>query len=120
MPDCHIPFLSEEEQLLINSTAIKSKERRYSTASVIPRMSPQTQVDKTNHRRNQITSVSTLSFLWKKRRGSSSTVSSNESMEEEVEDKTRYKSAKARELEFLIFEQPHRTLRLSLTPQCAV
>ncbi|KAL9556993.1 hypothetical protein MBANPS3_001594 [Mucor bainieri] len=124
----HIPFLSEDEKVFLNTTATFSQR----------------------HRRNQVVSVPSLTSLWKRRDSSTSTCSSSSSsssshstmaagsvigmdhnpnmtphhyameMEQDYPESCCPKSPKARALESLIFEQPQRTVRLSLTPGCAV
>ncbi|KAL7320794.1 hypothetical protein PS15m_000649 [Mucor circinelloides] len=142
----HIPFLSEDEKIFLNTTATFSQARRTSHSteqcnSVRPSMEDNTNAHQ-RYRRNQAVSVSSLALLWKRRDSSTSTCSSSSSsnnsaagsvvtidhnpsmtshysMDEDYQEACP-KSPKARELESLIFEQPQRTVRLSLTPGCAV
>ncbi|KAI9350446.1 hypothetical protein BD770DRAFT_394520 [Pilaira anomala] len=117
----HVPYLSEEEQRFLNTTASYSKARRMSCSdNSRPSHLEENQTQLLMNRRHQVVSVSSLAFLWKRRGSSSSSlVSSNSSrsMDLNTEDE---ESPKARELELLIFDQPQRTVRLSLTPRCAV
>ncbi|EIE75334.1 hypothetical protein RO3G_00038 [Rhizopus delemar RA 99-880] len=85
MTHCHIPYLSEDERLFLNSTATCSQARRMSNAE-------QNRASIEENRRQHHQNYS---------------IENNEP------------SPKAKELEMLIFEQPQRTLRLSLTPRCA-
>ncbi|KAK4513191.1 uncharacterized protein ATC70_012986 [Mucor velutinosus] len=150
----HIPFLSEDEKVFLNTTATFSQVRRMSHSaeqcnSVRPSMEDNTHTHhQQRHRRNQVVSVSSLALLWKRRDSSTSTCSSSSSSsstghtmaagsvasmdqnsnmtshyiaeEEDYPEACCPKSPKARALESLIFEQPQRTVRLSLTPGCAV
>lgn len=115
----HIPFLSEDEKLFLNTTATCSQARRMSNTldhSVRP------SIENNHHRRNQVVST----FLFKRRGSSTSSLTSSSSVDLQLISETDYpttttpKSPKARELESLIFSQPQRTVRLSLTPRCAV
>lgn len=121
--DIHIPYLSEDEKLFLNTTAVYSQKRRMSSAETI--RPPSTIEDNMYSRRHQVKSMSSLSFLWK-RRGSASSSLSTSSLDrlsidtDSTQSSTSPKSPKARELESLIFEQPQRTVRLSLTPRCAI
>lgn len=142
-PDIHIPYLSEDEKVFLNTTATYSQVRRMSTNTISDSHRPSMEENTVQNRRHQVVSVASLAFLWGggKRRGSSSstltTSSSNGSIDlsintaaanatmmvEEQQDMMHPqhpKSPKARELESLIFTQPQRTVRLSLTPRCAV
>ncbi|ORE11992.1 hypothetical protein BCV72DRAFT_196341 [Rhizopus microsporus var. microsporus] len=80
MTDCHIPYLSDDEKVFLNTTATYSQARRMSSQE---QNRPSIE-DNHHHRRHQV------------------------------------HSPKAKELEILIFDQPQRTVRLSLTPRCAV
>lgn len=115
MTDCHIPYLSEDEKLFLNTAATYSQARRMSSQE----QSRPSIEDNHHHRRHQVVSSHSLSFLWKRRgsSASSSTHSSSGSIDYSLEPEH---SAKAKELEILIFDQPQRTVRLSLTPRCAV
>lgn len=130
--DVHIPFLSEDEKLFLNTTATFSQARRMSNTldncnSVRPSLdNNQTQQQQ---RRNQVVSANSLStFLFKRRGSSTSSLTSSSSLDltehavpdQQVNHFPTPKSPKARELESLIFDQPQRTVRLSLTPRCAV
>lgn len=107
MTDCYIPFLSEEEKIYLNTTASYSQARRTSSVSN-PLERNSIESNQSSHRQNSISS------LWKRR-------ASSESYESYTsEDKFYYPSAKAKELDCLIFDQPQRTMRLSLTPRCAI
>ncbi|CAO3647105.1 unnamed protein product [Mucor fragilis] len=150
----HIPFLSEDEKVFLNTTATFSQVRRMSHSteqcnSVRPSMEDNTiHSHQQRHRRNQVVSVSSLALLWKRRDSSTSTCSSSSSSSSSSTGQTMAagsvvgmdqgmtshytmegedypeaccpKSPKGRALESLIFEQPQRTVRLSLTPGCAV
>ncbi|GAN01437.1 hypothetical protein MAM1_0007d00870 [Mucor ambiguus] len=149
----HIPFLSEDEKVFLNTTATFSQVRRMSHSteqcnSVRPSMEDNNVHTHQRHRRKQVVSVPSLALLWKRRDSSTSTCSSSSSSSTshttaagsvvstdqnpsmtshyyavEAEDYPETccpKSPKARALESLIFEQPQRTVRLSLTPGCAV
>lgn len=143
--EVHIPYLSEDEKIFLNTAATYSQARRMSntidnntTTTVRPSIEENTTHHRHSnnhpHRRQQVVSVSSLSFLWKRRGSSASSLtlsSSNGSMDYEyyngsAEERNRSselpspKSPKGRELESLIFDQPQRTVRLSLTPRCAV
>ncbi|KAI8884771.1 hypothetical protein K501DRAFT_332451 [Backusella circina FSU 941] len=108
MTDCYIPFLSEEERIYLNTTASYSQARRMSNISSSTLERNSTESNHSNYRNNSISS------LWKRR-------ASSESYESYTsEDKYQYPSAKAKELDSLIFDQPQRTMRLSLTPRCAI
>ncbi|KAG2193524.1 hypothetical protein INT46_008317 [Mucor plumbeus] len=133
----HIPFLSEDEKVFLNTTATFSQVRRMSHSieqQTSSSVRPSIEENNTHRqRRNQVVSVSSLALLWKRRDSSTSTCSSsttatagsvdqNSNMTSQfVEDDycQHESSPKARELESLIFEQPQRTVRLSLTPGCA-
>ncbi|KAG2212644.1 hypothetical protein INT47_000621 [Mucor saturninus] len=115
--EIHIPYLSQEEKLFLNTTATYSKARRMSHS-----------IDEDHHQqqqqqqRRQVVSVSSLAFLWK-RRGSSSSSLLSSSSSRSMDFSSQFdeeESPKAKELESLIFDQPQRTVRLSLTPRCAV
>lgn len=111
--EIHIPYLSQEEKLFLNTTATYSKARRMSHS--IDEQQQQQQ------ERRQV-SVSSLAFLWK-RRGSSSSSLLSSSSSRSIDFSSQFdeeESPKAKELESLIFDQPQRTVRLSLTPRCAV
>ncbi|KAG2236748.1 hypothetical protein BDF21DRAFT_429913 [Thamnidium elegans] len=124
----HVPYLSEEEQLFLNTTATYSKARRMSSSTEnTSRPVTEDNLNTLNNRRHQVVSVSSLSFLWKRRGSSSSSLVSSSSsrsidiahqLEEDPQEDPQ--SPKAKELELLIFDQPQRTVRLSLTPRCAV
>ncbi|GAA5811011.1 hypothetical protein MFLAVUS_004440 [Mucor flavus] len=125
----HVPYLSEEEQLFLNTTASYSKARRMSSSTTEHTNRPMIEdnLHSLNNRRHQVVSVSSLSFLWKRRASSSSSLISSSStrsidtahqLEEDPHEDPQ--SPKAKELELLIFDQPQRTVRLSLTPRCAV
>ncbi|KAI9265397.1 hypothetical protein EDC94DRAFT_604774 [Helicostylum pulchrum] len=127
----HVPYLSEEEQLFLNTTASYSKARRMSSSTNTEHMNRpmiEDNLHMLNNRRHQVVSVSSLSFLWKRRGSSSSSLISssstrsidtvNHQLEEDSQEDPQ--SPKAKELELLIFDQPQRTVRLSLTPRCAV
>lgn len=130
--EIHIPYLSEDEKIFLNTTATYSQVRRMS--NTMEPMSARPSMEDNSHQRNcrrhQVVSVSSLSFLWKRRGSSSSSLvsssagsvdfptSPSHSMDEEHPCPPQ--SPKARELESLIFEQPQRTVRLSITPRCAV
>ncbi|KAI9470096.1 MAG: hypothetical protein EXX96DRAFT_588767 [Benjaminiella poitrasii] len=126
--EIHIPYLSEDEKIFLNTTATYSQARRMSSSleSNSGCHSGRPSIEH-NNRRHQVVSVSSLSFLWKRRGSSASSLTTssagsldlNPSMAVE-EDNTPRRSPKAKELESLIFEQPQRTVRLSLTPHCAV
>ncbi|KAI8645253.1 hypothetical protein BD408DRAFT_412049 [Parasitella parasitica] len=140
----HIPFLSEDEKVFLNTTATYSQVRRMSHNSVEQHTStgssaasfrPCMEENSYRQRRNQVVSASSLSLLWKRRDSSTSTCSSttagsivdqSQNMTSQLVEadycnqETSPKSPKAKELESLIFEQPQRTVRLSLTPGCAV
>lgn len=122
--DIHIPYLSEDEKLFLNTTAVYSQKRRMSSAETIrPSIEDNTQQYNSN-RRQQVKSMSSLSFLWKRRGSSASSLSTTSfdrlSIDTDSTQLSSPKSPKARELESLIFEQPQRTVRLSLTPRCAI
>lgn len=105
--EIYVPYLSQEEKLFLNTTATYSKARRQHIEVVD---------------RRQVTSVSSLAFLWK-RRGSSSSSLLSSSSSRSIDLSSQFEeeeSPKAKELESLIFDQPQRTVRLSLTPRCAV
>ncbi|KAG1050158.1 hypothetical protein G6F46_010870 [Rhizopus delemar] len=115
MTHCHIPYLSEDERLFLNSTATCSQARRMSNAE-------QNRASIEENRRQHHQSMSSghhsfSSFFWKRRGSSTSSISFNGSVDYSIENNEP--SPKAKELEMLIFEQPQRTLRLSLTPRCA-
>lgn len=139
--EIHIPYLSEDEKIFLNTAATYSQARRMSNTidnTVRPSIEENTTHHRHSnnhpHRRQQVVSVSSLSFLWKRRGSSASSLtlsSSNGSMDycedygaaEEGNRSSELhspKSPKGRELESLIFDQPQRTVRLSLTPRCAV
>jgi hypothetical protein len=129
--EIHIPYLSEDEKIFLNTTATYSQVRRMSNAMepMSARPSMEDNSHQRNNRRHQVVSVSSLSFLWKRRGSSSSAVSSSAgsvdccvSPSHSMDEEHPYppQSPKARELESLIFEQPQRTVRLSITPRCAV
>lgn len=111
--EIHIPYLSQEEKLFLNTTATYSKARRMSHSIDME--------DNLHNRRHQVVSVSSLAFLWK-RRGSSSSSLLSSSSTRSIDFSSHFdeESPKAKELESLIFDQPQRTVRLSLTPRCAV
>lgn len=121
----HIPFLSDDEKLFLNTTAIFSQKRRMSSIEPLRSNTEDNtqQYNTNNNRRHHVKSMSSLSFLWKRRDSSSSSLSSASfdrlSVDTEAMHPSSPKSPKARELESLIFEQPQRTVRLSLTPRCA-
>ncbi|KAI8352133.1 hypothetical protein EDC96DRAFT_447671 [Choanephora cucurbitarum] len=85
----HIPFLSQDERICLNTAATYSQARRRSS-----------------HLLEQD--------------------SSRQSIEDKQRSPTDYtcldecQSPKAKELESLIFDQPQRTVRMSLTPRYAV
>jgi hypothetical protein len=111
MTEYHIPYLSEDEKLFLNTTATYSQARRTSSIE-------QSRASfEENPRMHRYTSGHSLSsFFWRRRGSSTSSFSSVDySMETEC-----ISSPKAKELETLIFYQPQRTVRLSLTPRCAV
>jgi hypothetical protein len=120
MSDVHIPFLSEDEKLFLNTAATYSQVRRMSSTSTNSNASSSTtsergsMEDMIGHRRPS----SSLSFLFKRRGSSASSASS--AIDPVTDEDYFTQSAKARELELLIFDQPQRTVRLSLTPRCAV
>lgn len=135
--DIHIPYLSEDEKIFLNTTATYSQARRMSSNTMdsgIHSNRPSIEDNHSNnhHRRYQVVSVSSLSFLWKRRGSSTSSLTLSSStgsidfcnIEEESQphhhQEQQPQSPKARELESLIFDQPQRTVRLSLTPRCAV
>ncbi|KAI8645254.1 hypothetical protein BD408DRAFT_412050 [Parasitella parasitica] len=124
--EIHIPYLSQEEQIFLNTTATFSQYRRMSNLSL-----ERPSMESSHHnsiKRHQVVSVSSLSsFLFKRRSSSTSSLvsSSSSTTMDFVPCQSDYEysvdqSPKARELESLIFEQPQRTVRLSLTPRCAV
>ncbi|KAI9255996.1 hypothetical protein BY458DRAFT_519794 [Sporodiniella umbellata] len=120
MAEHHIPLLSADEQLFLNTTASYSRARRMSHFDP-----SRPSVDDSSYggRRHQSTPGNTMSFLWKRRDSSLSFAhpsmgSDDYSIQEDVISSPT--SPKAKKLENLIFEQPRRTLRLSLTPGCAV
>ncbi|CAO3684259.1 unnamed protein product [Rhizopus stolonifer] len=120
MTEHHIPFLSEDEQLFLNTTASYSQARRMSNLE-----NSRQSVDDSNYgiRRHHGTSGHTLSFFWKRRDSSSSSFTQFSAGSVDCTMQTEYfprTSPKAKELETLIFAQPQRTVRLSLTPRCAV
>jgi hypothetical protein len=135
--EIHIPYLSEDEKIFLNTSATYSQVRRMSTNSVSPTDNRPSMEDNHHHhhhnsRRHQVVSVSSLAFLWKRRGSSTSTLTTSSStgsidfstmqpqQEEDYSQQNQPQSPKARELESLIFTQPQRTVRLSLTPRCAV
>ncbi|KAI8097918.1 uncharacterized protein B0P05DRAFT_522604 [Gilbertella persicaria] len=120
MDQVHIPILSEDEKIFLNTTATFSQARRMSnTIDHSARPSLEDNISHRNRRHQVASSVPSLSFLWKRRGSSVSahTTSSAGSVEYRIEES---QSPKARELESLIFDQPQRTVRMSLTPRCAV
>ncbi|CAO3614292.1 unnamed protein product [Mucor hiemalis] len=138
--EIHIPYLSEDEKIFLNTAATYSQARRMSNTidAVRPSIEDNTHQQRPHsnnhhHRRQQVVSVSSLSFLWKRRGSSASSLTLSSStgsmdycqneeygLEEGRSDPQSSKSPKGRELESLIFDQPQRTVRLSLTPRCAV
>ncbi|CAO3647109.1 unnamed protein product [Mucor fragilis] len=135
--EIHIPYLSQDEQIFLNTTATFSQYRRMSNQSLLDTSNsshyrPSLESNHHSHsKRHQIVSVSSLSsFLFKRRGSSTSSLASSSSSSMDfsstcpsslAEDEySPPQSPKARELESLIFEQPQRTVRLSLTPRCAV
>ncbi|KAK4513190.1 uncharacterized protein ATC70_012985 [Mucor velutinosus] len=136
--EIHIPFLSQDEQIFLNTTATFSQYRRMSNQSLVDPSSssshhrPSLESNRLSHnKRHQVVSVSSLSsFLFKRRGSSTSSLASSSSSSMDLsstcpsslaeDDYFPPQSPKARELESLIFEQPQRTVRLSLTPRCAV
>jgi hypothetical protein len=129
--EVHIPFLSEDEKLFLNTTATFSQARRMSnTLDSCHSVRPSLEDNQRQKNRHQIvSSTNSLStFLWKRRGSSTSSLASSSSSldlisehktDQQVVTPTTPKSPKARELESLIFDQPQRTVRLSLTPRCA-
>ncbi|KAI7905580.1 uncharacterized protein BX663DRAFT_500217 [Cokeromyces recurvatus] len=127
--EVHIPYLSEDEKIFLNTAATFSQARRMSTTLVDNQhsLTRPPSIENSNNRRHQVVSVSSLSFLWKRRGSSSSSVTTTSSagsfdhtMSVEEDYLIQQQSPKAKELESLIFEQPQRTVRLSLTPHCAI
>lgn len=129
--EIHIPHLSQDEQIFLNTTATFSQFRRMSNHSMETNSRPSMESNHhSNNKRHQVVSVSSLSsFLFKRRRSSTSSLNSTSSSSMNSvlcpsslseDDYPKPQSPKARELESLIFEQPQRTIRLSLTPRCAV
>lgn len=132
--EIHIPYLSQDEQIFLNTTATFSQFRRMSSQSLMDTSISHRPSLESNHyinsKRHQVVSVSSLSsFLFKRRGSSTSSLASSSSSSMDfstcppslAEDEySPPQSPKARELESLIFEQPQRTVRLSLTPRCAV
>ncbi|KAF1800231.1 hypothetical protein V8B55DRAFT_1440666 [Mucor lusitanicus] len=133
--EVHIPYLSQDEQIFLNTTATFSQYRRMSNQSLVDTSSHHRPSLESNHhshnKRHQVVSVSSLSsFLFKRRGSSTSSLASSTSSSMDFSStcpstlaEDEYyppQSPKARELESLIFEQPQRTVRLSLTPRCAV
>ncbi|OBZ82940.1 hypothetical protein A0J61_09011 [Choanephora cucurbitarum] len=112
----HIPFLSQDERICLNTAATYSQARRRSSHLLEQESSRQIE-DKQRSRHQH----PPLSFLWK-RRGSSVSASTTSSAGSAADYTCldECQSPKAKELESLIFDQPQRTVRMSLTPRYAV
>ncbi|KAI9276137.1 hypothetical protein BY458DRAFT_506479 [Sporodiniella umbellata] len=107
----HIPYLSEDEKIFLNITATCSQARRTSSVE-------QTRSSMESSKRCPSMQSHTRSFFWKRRTSSQSSLGSLDCAMES-EENIRRPSPKAKTLEMLIFGQPQRTVRLSLTPRCA-
>ncbi|CAO3668256.1 unnamed protein product [Rhizopus stolonifer] len=110
MTQCHVPYLSEDEKVFLNTAATCSQARRMSNTENRPSIE--------ENKKCQTMSSHSLHFFWK-RRGSAQSSAGSVDCLMETEEAPQQSSAKAKELEMLIFDQPQRTVRLSLTPRCA-
>ncbi|KAL9556994.1 hypothetical protein MBANPS3_001595 [Mucor bainieri] len=123
--EIHIPYLSQEEQIFLNTTATFSQYRRMSNQSLADSSNsshhrPSLESNHHSHsKRHQVRRGSSTSSLASSASSSMDFSSACPSSLNE-DEYSPPQSPKARELESLIFEQPQRTVRLSLTPRCAV